>query len=115
MSCTKGCHSRRGSLAGKALRDACPRKAHAAWKAPAGRPDPVQLVLEAEKGRLPEQLVKASLPDAIPVSVSLDKRLLVTLKAAQAVRNRAFHQGQMKPDPSALQPRADGAEALEHT
>ena len=24
------------------------------WKAPARRPDPVQLVLEAEKGRLPE-------------------------------------------------------------
>jgi len=42
--------------AGKALRDACPRKAHAAWKAPADRPDPVQLVLEAEKGRLPELL-----------------------------------------------------------
>jgi len=42
--------------AGKALRDACPRKAHAAWKTPAGRPDPVQLVLEAEKGRLPELL-----------------------------------------------------------
>ena len=42
--------------AGKALRDACPRKAHATWKAPAGRPDPVQLVLEAEKGRLPELL-----------------------------------------------------------
>jgi len=40
--------------AGKALRDACPRKAHAIWKAPAGRRDPVQLVLEAEKGRLPE-------------------------------------------------------------
>ncbi|MBS1213733.1 MAG: hypothetical protein H6R26_2350 [Proteobacteria bacterium] len=42
--------------AGKALREVCPRKAHAAWKAPAGRPDPVQLVLEAEKGRLPELL-----------------------------------------------------------
>ena len=41
---------------GKALRDTCPRKAHAAWKAPSGRPDPVQLVLEAEKGRLPELL-----------------------------------------------------------
>jgi uncharacterized protein (DUF2252 family) len=42
--------------AGKVLRDVCPRKAHAAWKAPAGRPDPVQLVLEAEKGRVPELL-----------------------------------------------------------
>jgi uncharacterized protein (DUF2252 family) len=42
--------------AGKALRDACPRKAHAAWKPPAGRQDPVQLVLEAEKGRVPDLL-----------------------------------------------------------
>jgi uncharacterized protein (DUF2252 family) len=42
--------------AGKALRDACPRKAHAGWKAPADRPDPVQLVLEAEKGRMPDLL-----------------------------------------------------------
>jgi uncharacterized protein (DUF2252 family) len=42
--------------AGKALREACPRKSHAAWKAAAGRPDPVQLVLEAEKGRLPDLL-----------------------------------------------------------
>ena len=42
--------------AGKALREICPRKAHAAWKAPAGRPDPVQLVLDAEKGRLPDLL-----------------------------------------------------------
>ncbi len=41
---------------GKSLRNACPRGAHAAWKAPAGRPDPVQLVLEAEKGRWPELL-----------------------------------------------------------
>jgi len=39
--------------AGRALREACPRKAHAAWKAPAGRPDPVELVLRAEKGRMP--------------------------------------------------------------
>ena len=42
--------------AGKALRDACPRKAHARWSAPAGRPDPVELVLRAEKGRIPELL-----------------------------------------------------------
>ena len=42
--------------AGKALRETCPRQAHAAWKAPAGRPDAVQLVLEAEKGRYPELL-----------------------------------------------------------
>ncbi len=42
--------------AGKALREACPREAHALWKSPADRPDPVQLVLNAEKGRLPDLL-----------------------------------------------------------
>jgi uncharacterized protein (DUF2252 family) len=42
--------------AGKALRETCPREAHAAWKAPSDRPDAVQLVLEAEKGRTPELL-----------------------------------------------------------
>ena len=41
---------------GKSLREACPRSSHAAWKAPAGRPDPVDLVLEAGKGRMPELL-----------------------------------------------------------
>ncbi len=41
---------------GKKLRDACPREAQAHWKAPAGRPDPVSLVLEADKGRIPELL-----------------------------------------------------------
>jgi len=42
--------------AGKALRDRCPRKSHAGWKRPANRPDPVGLVLEAEKGRVAELL-----------------------------------------------------------
>ncbi len=42
--------------AGKALREACPREAHAVWKSPADRPDAVQLVLNAEKGRLPDLL-----------------------------------------------------------
>src|SRR5208337_5627175 len=42
--------------AGKALRDKCPRTSHAEWKAPRGRPDPVELVLEAEKGRMPDLL-----------------------------------------------------------
>ena len=42
--------------AGKALRTACPREAHAAWKAPSDRRDAVELVLAAEKGRLPELL-----------------------------------------------------------
>ncbi len=42
--------------AGKALRAACPRDAHAAWKPPANRRDAVELVLEAEKGRMPDLL-----------------------------------------------------------
>ncbi|MFL6352827.1 MAG: DUF2252 domain-containing protein [Bryobacteraceae bacterium] len=41
---------------GKALRQSCPREAHAEWKAANGRPDAVQLVLQAEKGRLPDLL-----------------------------------------------------------
>ena len=42
--------------AGKALRERCPRESHAAWKAPADRRDAVELVLAAEKGRMPELL-----------------------------------------------------------
>ncbi len=42
--------------AGKALRATCPRSAHAVWKAPSDRRDPVELVLESEKGRLPDLL-----------------------------------------------------------
>jgi uncharacterized protein (DUF2252 family) len=42
--------------AGKAFREACPRKAHAGWKAPANRQDPVELVLASEKGRIPDLL-----------------------------------------------------------
>jgi hypothetical protein len=42
--------------AGKALRATCPRKSHADWKAPSDRREPVELVLESEKGRLPELL-----------------------------------------------------------
>jgi uncharacterized protein (DUF2252 family) len=42
--------------AGKALRASCPRESHAGWKAPASRRDAVELVLEAEKGRVPDLL-----------------------------------------------------------
>lgn len=42
--------------AGKALRAKCPRTSHAEWKPPSNRRDPVELVLEAEKGRMPELL-----------------------------------------------------------
>lgn len=41
---------------GKSLRDKCPRKSHATWKAPANRPDAVELVLQAERGRIAELL-----------------------------------------------------------
>ena len=41
---------------GKELRKQCPRASHAGWKPPANRPDPVDLVLQAEKGRLPDLL-----------------------------------------------------------
>jgi uncharacterized protein (DUF2252 family) len=51
-------HGSRDELqaAGKALRDKCPRSSHSVWKTPHGRPDPVELVLRAEKGRMPELL-----------------------------------------------------------
>ena len=42
--------------AGKALREKCPRSSHAAWKPAHDRPDPVQLVQEAEKGRMSDLL-----------------------------------------------------------
>jgi uncharacterized protein (DUF2252 family) len=42
--------------AGKALRSTVPREAHAAWKPPADRRDAVELVLEAEKGRMADLL-----------------------------------------------------------
>jgi uncharacterized protein (DUF2252 family) len=42
--------------AGKALRDTCPREAHATWKAPSDRRDAVELVLAAEKERMPDLL-----------------------------------------------------------
>jgi uncharacterized protein (DUF2252 family) len=42
--------------AGKALRDKCPRDSHGAWKAPRDRREPVELVLEADKGRMRELL-----------------------------------------------------------
>jgi uncharacterized protein (DUF2252 family) len=40
--------------AGKRLRDKCPRASHAVWKAPDNRPDPIQLLEESSKGRIPQ-------------------------------------------------------------
>ena len=38
---------------GKSLRAKCPRASHARWKSPADRPDPVALLKESSKGRIP--------------------------------------------------------------
>jgi uncharacterized protein (DUF2252 family) len=39
---------------GKSLREKCPRTSHAVWKAPANRPDPLRLLEQDNKGRIPE-------------------------------------------------------------
>jgi hypothetical protein len=39
---------------GKALRDKCPRTAHAVWKPPSNRPDPLGLLAESSQGRIPQ-------------------------------------------------------------
>jgi len=39
---------------GKALRDTCPRESHASWKPALHRPDPLQLLSQSNKGRIPE-------------------------------------------------------------
>jgi uncharacterized protein (DUF2252 family) len=42
--------------AGRALREKIPRKSHSGWKAPGDRPDPIQLLKDSDKGRIPELL-----------------------------------------------------------
>jgi hypothetical protein len=39
---------------GKRLRDKCPRQSHAAWQAPADRPEPLSLLVQSSKGRIPQ-------------------------------------------------------------
>ena len=39
---------------GKRLRETCPRESHADWKPVADRPDPLRLLEESNKGRIPE-------------------------------------------------------------
>ena len=39
---------------GRALRDAVPRELHGGWKAPSDRRDPVELLTESNKGRMPQ-------------------------------------------------------------
>jgi uncharacterized protein (DUF2252 family) len=41
---------------GKQMRKNCPRSSHAEWKAPANRHDPVDLILESNKGRIQKLL-----------------------------------------------------------
>jgi uncharacterized protein (DUF2252 family) len=41
---------------GKALREKVPRRSHAEWAAPAGRPDPIEVLQHSDRGRLPELL-----------------------------------------------------------
>jgi uncharacterized protein (DUF2252 family) len=43
-------------VSGKALRTRVPRTAHAQWKPPANRPDPIKILQLSDKGRLPELL-----------------------------------------------------------
>jgi hypothetical protein len=42
--------------AGRALRAKVPRKGHAVWKLPPNRPDPVQLLMDSDKGRIAKLL-----------------------------------------------------------
>jgi uncharacterized protein (DUF2252 family) len=42
--------------AGKALRERVPRASQAQWNLPPGRPDPIELLLHADRGRVPELL-----------------------------------------------------------
>jgi uncharacterized protein (DUF2252 family) len=42
--------------AGRAWREKVPRKSHAGWKPPDNRPDPIQVLRDSDKGRIPELL-----------------------------------------------------------
>lgn len=53
---TEGLSWAEAYAAGKRLRSACPRSSHQAWAPAPDRPDPVDLVLQAEQGRIPELL-----------------------------------------------------------
>ena len=49
---TRTCKERRA--AGRALRDKCAKDAHARWKPPPKRRDPIDLLIESSKGRMPQ-------------------------------------------------------------
>jgi hypothetical protein len=77
--------------AGKALRKACPRESHAVWKAPSNRRDPVEMVLAAEKGRLPELLpLRAALSGYMGKSEVFDEAIS-TFSVAYADQTEKDH------------------------
>jgi len=39
---------------GRQIRKKCPRSSHAKWKSPSNRPDPVDLIIESNNGRIPK-------------------------------------------------------------
>ena len=39
---------------GEAMRKQCPRRSHAVWTTPRDRPDPLGLIEESNRGRIPE-------------------------------------------------------------
>ena len=41
---------------GKALRESVPRNSHAKWSAPPNRPDPIEILRQSDRGRLPDLL-----------------------------------------------------------
>lgn len=51
-----GIHPSRDELyqMGKSLRDNCPRASHAVWQRSADRPDPIVLLEQSSKGRIPQ-------------------------------------------------------------
>ena len=41
---------------GKALRESVPRNSHAKWSAPPNSPDPIEILRQSDRGRLPDLL-----------------------------------------------------------
>ena len=71
----------------RACEDKCPRKSHAVWKPPANRPDPVRLLEESNKGRIP-----AADPDPLRPHAAVAVHLL-SRRGAQHGRGPGHHAG----------------------
>jgi uncharacterized protein (DUF2252 family) len=52
-SLTESLTSEERKAAGKALRDKCPRRSHATWTEPTNRRNPVELLIQSNRGRIP--------------------------------------------------------------